>query len=169
VTTLSYAAVDEQGTHRLGLALGRAATPGLIVGLSGELGAGKTRLVRSVVEGLDGTPRDVSSPTFVLLQHYQARLDVHHADAFRLRTGSEFLDLGSEEWLAGPGVALIEWAERVADYLPADRLDIRINVTGENSRQFDITAGGPFSRDLLAQLQALHDPDGHPSRSANSA
>jgi len=153
--SLTYDALEERDTDRLGLELGRAAMPGLVVGLNGDLGAGKTRLARAIVEGLDGSPRDVSSPTFVLLQHYQARLDVHHADAYRLNSSHDFLDLGSEEWTAGEGVALIEWADRIADCLPADRLDVQITVTGECSRRFDITAGGPLSRQLLQQLSDL--------------
>ena len=155
MTSLTYHARDEHDTQRLGLALGHAAAPGLVVGLNGELGAGKTRLVRAIVEGLDGSPRDVSSPTFVLLQHYEARLCVHHADAYRLQSGIEFLDLGPEEWTAGPGIALVEWAERVADCLPTDRLDVEITVTGESSRRFEITAGGPLSQNLLSTLQDL--------------
>ena len=127
--SLTYNAIEEDDTQRLGLELGRAALPGLVIGLNGDLGAGKTRLVRAVVEGLDGSPRDVSSPTFVLLQHYPARLDVHHADAYRLKSSVEFLDLGAEEWIGDTGVALVEWAERVADALPTDRLDIQITVT----------------------------------------
>ena len=154
-TSLTYNAIEEDDTQRLGLELGRAALPGLVIGLNGDLGAGKTRLVRAIVEGLDGSPRDVSSPTFVLLQHYPARLEVHHADAYRLKSSVEFLDLGSEEWIGDTGVALIEWAQRVADALPTDRLDIQITVTGEFSRRFNITAGGPISRELLRQLPQL--------------
>ena len=86
---------------------------------------------------------------------------VHHADAYRLHSGIEFLDLGPEEWTTGPGVALVEWAERVADCLPADRLDVRIQITGETSRRFEITAGGPLSQDLLGQLPAVQ---GRPPR-----
>ena len=155
MTSLIYEANHEHDTQRLGLELGRAAPPGLIVALNGDLGAGKTRLVRAIVEGLEGSPRDVSSPTFVLLQHYQARLQIHHADAYRLKSSIEFLDLGSEEWAGGPGVALIEWADRIADVLPSDRLEVRITVTGESSRRFDITAAGPLSEQLLEQLPAL--------------
>jgi len=152
---MTFDAAQEHDTHRLGLALGQAAQPGLVVGLNGDLGAGKTRLVRAVVEGLDGSPRDVSSPTFVLLQHYAARLTVHHADAYRLHSVTEFLDLGSEEWTTDSGIALIEWADRVADSLPIDRLDVQITVTGESSRRFRLTAGGTLSEQVLGQLDCL--------------
>ncbi len=155
VTPLIYDAADEHQTHRFGLALGRVASAGLTVALNGPLGAGKTRLVRAIVEGLDGAPRDVSSPTFVLLQHYAARLDVYHADAYRLNSEIEFLDLGPEEWLAGPAIVLVEWGERVANSLPKDRIDLEITVTGEFSRRFDLAAGGPLSGTLLDHLRGL--------------
>ena len=116
------------------------------------MGSGKTRFVRAVVEGLEGSPTDVSSPTFVLLQQYSARLPVHHADAYRLTSETEFLDLGPEEWLTGPGVVLIEWADRISHCLPEDRLDVSITSTGETSRRFAITATGPDSRGLLDHL-----------------
>ena len=155
MTPLIYDADDEHQTHRFGLALGRAAVAGLTVALNGPLGAGKTRLVRAIVEGLDGAPQDVSSPTFVLLQHYAARVDVYHADAYRLNSENEYLDLGPEEWLAGPAVVLVEWGERVASSLPKDRIDLEITVTGEFSRRFELAAGGPLSATLLDDLRDL--------------
>ena len=120
--------------------------------LVGEMGTGKTHFVRAVVEGLGGSPTDVSSPTFVLVQQYAARLNVHHADAYRLDSEADFLDLGPEEWLAGSGVVLIEWADRISNCLPDDRIDVSITDTGETSRQFEITASGPLSRKLLDHL-----------------
>ncbi len=154
VNSLQFHSLSEDDTQRLGLALGRSASPGTVVALYGEMGSGKTRFVRAVVEGLDGSPTDVSSPTFVLLQQYSARLPVHHADAYRLTSETEFLDLGPEEWLTGPGVVLIEWADRISNCLPDDRVDVSITSTGETSRRFAFTAAGPMSRRLL---EHLHD------------
>ena len=116
------------------------------------MGSGKTRFVRAVVEGLEGSPTDVSSPTFVLLQQYSARLPVHHADAYRLTSETDFLDLGPEEWLTGPGVVLIEWADRISNCLPEDRLDVSITSTGETSRRFALSGAGPKARGLLDHL-----------------
>ena len=155
MTPLIYDATDEQQTHRFGLALGRVAPAGLTVALNGPLGAGKTRLVRAIVEGLEGSPQDVSSPTFVLLQHYVARVDVYHADAYRLTSEIEYLDLGPEEWLVAPAIVLVEWGERVANSLPKDRIDLEITVTGEFSRRFRLAAGGPLSETLLEDLRDL--------------
>src|SRR5690242_5505214 len=82
-------------TARLGRDLGEVLFPCAVVGLIGPLGAGKTHLVRAVAEGLGiRNSRVVNSPTFVLIQEYQARLPIYHFDAYRLRTASEFADLG---------------------------------------------------------------------------
>lgn len=152
MTSLKFDSLSEADTRRLGFSLGRSASPGTVVALVGEMGTGKTHFVRAVVEGLDGSPTDVSSPTFVLVQQYAARLHVHHADAYRLDSEADFLDLGPEEWLAGSGVVLIEWADRISNCLPDDRIDVSITDTGETSRQFEITASGPLSRKLLDHL-----------------
>src|SRR3954465_1966353 len=115
-TTRSIDLPDPAATHDLGVRLGRALFPGAVVALVGQLGAGKTHLVRAVAEGLglaDG--RAVTSPTFVLIQEYPARLTVYHFDAYRLPDGAAFADLGADEFLTGDGVCLVEWADRVAD------------------------------------------------------
>jgi tRNA threonylcarbamoyladenosine biosynthesis protein TsaE len=91
--------------------------------------------VRAIAEGLDvPNSRVVSSPTFVLIQEYDARLPIYHFDAYRLSNPREFLDLGVHEYFAGDGVCLIEWADRVSDILPAERLVIDLQVTGTTSR-----------------------------------
>ena len=124
------------------------------------MGSGKTRFVRAVVEGLEGSPTDVSSPTFVLLQQYSARLPVHHADAYRLTSETEFLDLGPEEWLTGPGVVLIEWADRISNCLPDDRVDVSITSTGETLRanHLKIIGGEPVHRSQATLFKSRNAP-----------
>src|SRR5205823_3419664 len=119
-------------TARLGRQFADVLFPGAVVALIGQLGAGKTHLVRAVAEGLGITnSRVVNSPTFVLIQEYQARLPIYHFDAYRLRTAAEFADLGANEYFEGAGVCFVEWADRVVPCLPAERLNVRIEVTGE--------------------------------------
>ena len=149
VTTWTFPAVSESDTRCLGLALGSIVTSGSVIALNGELGAGKTFLVRAIVEGLDGHPEDVSSPTFVLLQHYAARLPVYHADAYRMRTSAEFLELGVDDWLGVDGLSLVEWGVLVRDALPRDHLVIGIELTGTTARQFNFSATGDRSASLL--------------------
>jgi tRNA threonylcarbamoyladenosine biosynthesis protein TsaE len=100
-------------TEALGEQLGRGARHGLVVSLSGELGAGKTRLVRGVARGLGVTGR-VHSPTFTLINEYSGgRLMLFHLDLYRLETADQILSAGVEEFLSPDGVAIIEWAERL--------------------------------------------------------
>ena len=145
---------DLSATEALGRRLGRLLFPGAVVALVGPLGAGKTHLTRAVAEGLGiADSRAVSSPTFVLIQEYRARLPVYHFDAYRLRGEGEFFDLGVHEYLEGDGVCLIEWADRVPGCLPPQHLRIELTVTGETSRRAAITARGEKYEALLGALR----------------
>jgi tRNA threonylcarbamoyladenosine biosynthesis protein TsaE len=151
---------DPAATTAFGRRLGRSLFPGSVVALVGQLGAGKTHLVRAVAEGLDVTDLGaVSSPTFTLIHEYRARLPVYHFDVYRLPDERSFLDLGVEESFAAGGACLIEWADRVAGSLPADRLDVRLTITGEASRRADLTATGPVHEALLAAVAPPEEPD----------
>ncbi len=140
---IQFDAPDLAATQAFGRRLGARLEPGMVIALIGPLGAGKTALVRAIAEGL-GIPdsRVVSSPTFVLIQEYDARLPIYHFDAYRLRSVDEFLDLGADEYLQGDGVCLIEWADRVESALPSERLRVELAVTGETSRRITAEARG---------------------------
>ena len=147
---------DLQATERLGRRLGELLFPGAVVALIGPLGAGKTQLVRAIAEGLQvADSHVVSSPTFVLIQEYEGRLPIYHFDAYRLKSEAEFYDLGSHEYLAGDGVCLIEWADRVAGCLPREHLSIRLNVTGEQSREALIEGRGERYEMTIETLKAI--------------
>jgi len=109
------------------------------VGLIGDLGAGKTLLVRGIAEGLGiGDTRLVSSPTYVLVQEYPAAVPVFHVDLYRMSNpNAELDDLGLEEMLA-EGVVLIEWADRATAALPQNRWEISIEITGVSSRSLSV-------------------------------
>src|SRR5438132_10783746 len=90
---------DLAATEALGRRLGALLFPGAVVGLVGPLGAGKTQLVRAIAKGLGiDNPAQVSSPTFVLIQEYEARLPIYHFDAYRLNNEREFAELGAHEY-----------------------------------------------------------------------
>jgi tRNA threonylcarbamoyladenosine biosynthesis protein TsaE len=137
----------EADTHALGVRLGRAAFPQTVLALIGDLGAGKTALVRGLAEGLE-VPSRVQSPTFVLVvPHEGGRLPLWHVDLYRLSSLREIQDLGLKE-LATDGVLAIEWANRAPGELPDDHL--RIELSGLEGRDVIVTATGPRHQPLEA-------------------
>lgn len=139
---------SERATERIGerIAAGVAADAGralgaLVIALAGDLGAGKTRLVRGLSAGLGADPRAVASPTFVVsVEHPGADALLVHIDAWRLRSQDELTSIGWEELLARvPCVVAIEWPERIGDALPAKRIDVRIDHAGGDERHITIT------------------------------
>ena len=102
-------------TESLGERLGRAASHGLVIALTGDLGAGKTQLVKGLARGLGGAAR-VHSPTFTLVNEYAGgRLRLFHLDLYRLESHRQILSAGLEEFFQPDGVAVVEWAERIYD------------------------------------------------------
>ncbi len=136
---------DEHATEALGEAIGRAAMPGLVVALDGDLGAGKTCFVRGLARGL-GVEGEVSSPTYALMATYAGRLDLHHFDAWMEGRERAFLSDGGAEELDGSGVAAIEWADKVAGSLPDDRLSLRFQHVSPTERRIHATALGRGER-----------------------
>jgi tRNA threonylcarbamoyladenosine biosynthesis protein TsaE len=143
---------DLAATTAFGRRLGEVLFPGAVVALIGSLGAGKTHLTRAVVEGLGGDGRAVSSPTFGLIHEYQANFPIYHFDAYRLRSATEFRDLGVHEYFEGAGVCLIEWADRVSECLPNEYLRITFEITGETSRRLTIGAVGPRYAEMIERF-----------------
>jgi tRNA threonylcarbamoyladenosine biosynthesis protein TsaE len=140
-------------TTALGHKLASALFPGAVIALVGPLGAGKTYLVRAIAEGLGVKhSRAVTSPTFVLIQEYEARLPIYHFDVYRLRSPKDFADLGVHEYFGGRGVSLVEWADRVEECLPAEHLRITMAVTGESTRRVLLEALGEAHGRLLAKI-----------------
>lgn len=124
-------------TESLGEAWGRAAQRGWVIALSGELGAGKTQLVRGVARGLGVTAR-VHSPTFTLVNEYRGgRLRLFHLDLYRLETREQILSAGLEEFLPPDGVAVIEWAEKIAscELRTANWRKVDIKIVNESERE----------------------------------
>jgi tRNA threonylcarbamoyladenosine biosynthesis protein TsaE len=147
-----FISVSEIETERLARRLADVLEPGTTVALVGNLGAGKTRLVRAVCEALGVDRRAIASPTFVLVHEYEGRLPIYHFDTYRLRDPRDFLALGADEYLNAGGVCLIEWADRVSPWLPADHLRVEIAVTGESTRDFAFTGTGPKAAGIVRRL-----------------
>ena len=112
---------------------------GECVALDGELGAGKTQFVRGLLKGLGGDPKSVSSPTFVLLNVYDSgRLTLFHLDAYRVHGGQDFEAIGFNELIEQAGLVVVEWASRVRDLLPEDRIAISIEHIDDHTRRIVI-------------------------------
>jgi len=133
-TFISYSPADTEG---LGEQFGRAAQTGLVIALSGDLGAGKTQFVRGLARGLKISSR-VHSPTFTLVNEYSGgRLKLFHLDLYRLETAEQIFSAGIEEYLSPDGVSVMEWAERIANcQLPiANFKNVKIEIVSETERK----------------------------------
>jgi tRNA threonylcarbamoyladenosine biosynthesis protein TsaE len=126
-------------TIDIGRAIGAALAGGDVLGLVGQLGAGKTHLAKGIALGLGmADERLVNSPTFVLLNEYAGRVTVHHFDAYRL-AGSEQLEaLGFAEMCSSEAVVLVEWADRVREVMPTGTLWIEMQITGDSIRRLSL-------------------------------
>lgn len=146
---------DEGATDRLGACIANALVDGVVVELNGQLGAGKTRLVRAICTTLGVDTTHVNSPTFVLLQLYtDGRIPVAHFDTYRLGDLDEFLAIGADEFTnSSEWLCLIEWAERVAECLPDDRLRIDISATSADARHVVLSSTGGNSTVLLQRIR----------------
>jgi tRNA threonylcarbamoyladenosine biosynthesis protein TsaE len=139
---------DPAATTRLGESLGAVAQAGDLVCLWGELGAGKTHLAKAFGAGL-GVTDTIVSPSFILMAEYDGRLRLFHMDPYRLVSAEDALAGGLIDERQADGVTLVEWPERLGDALPVDRLDVRIDGTGEEPRTITLTAWGDRYRRYL--------------------
>lgn len=153
VTFISHSPAE---TQSLGESWGRSAGRGLVIGLCGDLGAGKTELVKGIARGLGAAAR-VHSPTFTLVNEYDGgRLRLFHLDLYRLETPGQIVAAGLEQFLSPDGVAVIEWAERIYDLRMAtptsgacsrfvgvcDLKKVQIEIIGETERKIVYDAPG---------------------------
>lgn len=156
--TLDVVSQSPEQTHRLGRRLGALALPGDVYLLIGDLGSGKTCLTQGIATGL-GVTAPVTSPTFTLLNEYTtrstgARMPLFHADLYRLDLPeAEALDLGIDEYMGGPGVCVIEWAERARGLWPPERLVIHLHTVSETERRLSFQPGGQRYVDLVNELR----------------
>ncbi len=115
-----------RATHALGARLGKLLAPGDVVALEGDLGAGKTQLVRGACAGAAVSPDEVSSPSFAIVATYRGRIPIHHADLYRISDEEELYGTGFGDLVGGEGALLVEWADRIPAALPREKLTIRL-------------------------------------------
>lgn len=129
---------SESETLAEGERLGRDLGPGDTVLMYGALGSGKTVMARGIAIGLGVPPEDVRSPSFTLINPYRGRFNVYHVDLYRIEKPEDLDELGLEEILEGDGVAIVEWAERLAFLRPRRCLEITLTSGGGNERQISV-------------------------------
>ncbi|MDP2271306.1 MAG: tRNA (adenosine(37)-N6)-threonylcarbamoyltransferase complex ATPase subunit type 1 TsaE [Archangium sp.] len=145
---------NADATFALGRSLGLVLQSGDFVGLTGQLGAGKTLFSRGVAEGAGVPLDDVSSPTYSIIQSYRGRLALHHVDLYRLTSEEELFSTGFHDLLEGEGAFLVEWIDQVRGAAPEDILRLTLEVTSLETRTFKVTTSGPKSEALLQRWTA---------------
>lgn len=143
-------------TKLLGEKLAALLMAGDLICLNGDLGAGKTAFSQGVAKGL-GISNTVTSPTFTLINEYEGRLPLYHFDVYRLSGPEDMEDLGYEDYFYGQGVCLVEWAERVKEVLPRERLNINLfrDSTAESVRNLYFEPMGKRYLQLVEELTKL--------------
>lgn len=136
---LTFPLPSEEDTTRLGRWFARHLGAGDVVALHGPIGAGKTHFARALIRERLGTDEDVPSPTFTLIQTYQADIEIWHADLYRLTHPDEVLELGLDDAFQ-TAICLVEWPERMGAQLPSDAIHLRLIPTGEQ-RRAEVTPG----------------------------
>lgn len=137
-------------TQKLGEALGRLLKAGDFLALTGDLGAGKTAFTRGIARGL-GITEDITSPTFTIINQYEAAVPLAHMDAYRLRDPDELENIGYYDYLED-FVVVLEWADRVECLIPKDALRIDFTVLDENRRSIRFHSQTPHFDRILREL-----------------
>jgi len=154
----TYQSGSPEETINLGRSLGRTLEGGETIALVGQLGAGKTQLVKGIAmgNGLDD-PRQVTSPTFVLVKEYPGRVRLYHLDFYRLHGDDEVMALGFDEMTSAGSAAVIEWADRAPGVMPQETLWVMMSVIGPSDRSITFRPKGDKAvralRDLVAAFR----------------
>jgi len=141
-------------TQKLGKTIGKWIEQPLVIGLTGDLGSGKTAFVQGLAEGLE-VPDEyyITSPSFTLINEYPGRLSLFHIDLYRLDGISDLEDIGLDELLYDQAVIAIEWAEKMSDDLPAEHLTMTFEITDDDYRRISLIAYGQNLVNLIRALE----------------
>jgi len=142
-----------QETERIGELLGSMLTRGDVIALTGELGTGKTTLVRGVAQGMGIGGGEVASPSFTLVNIYEGPLPLFHIDLYRLKNEGELLAIDYEEYIRGDGVVIIEWADRIPRAVPHESLWIQLRYLDTELREIAFRAQSDRSEKIVEELR----------------
>jgi tRNA threonylcarbamoyladenosine biosynthesis protein TsaE len=149
---MQFISNSEKETRSFGKHLAQALKAGDIIGLFGELGTGKTTLVKGIAQGLKVKRPSVHSPTFTLMNIYEGRLPLFHFDLYRLDDEKEIDRIGCNEFFYDAGVSVIEWAEKLGHLLPKEYLHIELKHKQDNQRILKISPRGERYRKIAGKL-----------------
>ncbi len=152
-TVITY---NTKETVYLGKILGNLLKKGDLIAINGDLGTGKTCLIKGIANGLKNK-NDVTSPSFTIINEYSAKIPIFHFDLYRLNKLIEIEELGYEEYFYGEGVTLIEWANKISNYLPEKLLSIDMSIDYSNisNRKITFRAKGKRYKKILEELKTI--------------
>lgn len=137
--TKNISTKSSQETIKTGEQLSAALRAGCVVALMGELGSGKTTLVKGIAKGLGvKNHRYVNSPSFVIIKEYQGKVPLYHFDVFRIDSPSDIDTLSFEEYFYRGGICVVEWADKIKKLLPKKRIEIKIKILGDMRRRISV-------------------------------
>lgn len=139
----------EEETKELAADLAKLLAPGDVITLAGDLGAGKTTFTKGIALGL-GISDIITSPTFTIVKEYEGDLSLYHMDVYRLEYSEE--DIGFSEYFNGDGISVVEWAQFIQEYLPEERLDIKIDYLENNQRKINFYPSGEYFEKVVDRL-----------------
>lgn len=130
---------SEEETIAAGKSFAKKLKAGDIIRLEGELGAGKTHFVKGIASYFGIDEHKVSSPTFTLINEYDGDIPLYHFDCYRIRKIQEAVEIGTEEYLFGEGISIIEWSSKIEELLPDNVITVEIEHVGQNERKINIS------------------------------
>ncbi len=141
-------------TTKLGERLGRLLGKGDVAALIGELGSGKTTMIKGIAKGIGvKNPERVNSPTFVIQKEYKGRVPLYHFDVYRLDHPDEMEQVGYREYFYGEGVSVVEWADKIRELLPDEHLEINLSVKSGTERECELKAFGERYKRIMEKLK----------------
>lgn len=138
-------------TEKFGLALGSKLKGSDVICLNGDLGAGKTTLTKSIGKGM-GIDDYITSPTFNIINEYYSDLNLYHFDTYRLENVDDVEYLGFDEYFYSDGVCIIEWADRIKEFLPDQYLELNIKEIDDDKREIELVAFGDRPAEILEEI-----------------
>lgn len=129
---------SEEETMEFGRQLAGELGTGDVVCLEGDLGAGKTYLVKGIASAFGVDPSEVTSPSYTLIQEYQGEIPIYHFDWYRIESPEEAVEIGTEEYFYGDGISIIEWPEKIKSLIPDHAIWIRIESLDATTRKFSV-------------------------------